>query len=375
MSLAPRPPEPRASPAEARRRRLAGLRAGVPLVGPATVHVDLANRCNTTCVTCWHHSPLLRPEQRPSPATRRQLLPWATFCRLLDDLQALGGLEELILSGMGEPLLHPDAYRMIARAQQQGLAVTLITNLLAAALPELLPLAAAGRLKLLVSVCGVDEASWNLFHRARGPAGFATVLAGLGELRRVGATVHQVQVIQRENCDLLGQMVLFGSQTGAAGVSFKLASLAHGTEVLALDPEQRARLLQQGIPAALQLAAQGGLATDLPAFVTQLGPDPLRCAPIEQVGCHMGYLYARVTVEEKLLYCCDPAIEVGQLGGERSFADLWRSAPYQELRARLRRGEFFPGCARCGKYKQNLKWSHKLAASVAAGPGTGREEG
>ncbi|MDY0060383.1 MAG: radical SAM protein [Myxococcota bacterium] len=375
MSLAADPRGPLASRAETRSRRLAGLRAGVPQVGPATVHVDLANRCNTTCVTCWHHSPLLRPEHRPSPATLRQLLPWATYCRLLDDLQELGGLEELILSGMGEPLLHPDAYQMLARAQQQGLAVTLITNLLAADLARLVPLAAGGRLKLLVSVCGADEASWNLFHRTRGASGFATVRTGLGELRRVGGTVHQVQVILRENCELLPEMVAFGAQTGAAGVSFKLASLAHGTEGLALDPEQRARLLEHGIPEACALADRLGVATDLPAFATQLGPDPLRCAPMEQVGCFMGYLYARVTVDGDLLYCCDPEIVVGRLGPGSSFGALWRSPRYQELRERLGRGEFFPGCARCGKYKQNLKWSHKLAARASAGPVAGGEEG
>ena len=71
-------------PKSSRRARLEGLLEGRPRVGPQTVHFDLANACNTRCTTCWHHSPHLLPEHRPTAAWKRQVLPLAAFRAALD---------------------------------------------------------------------------------------------------------------------------------------------------------------------------------------------------------------------------------------------------------------------------------------------------
>ena len=39
--------------------RLRGLVENRVLTGPETVHLDVTNGCNTNCITCWDHSPLL----------------------------------------------------------------------------------------------------------------------------------------------------------------------------------------------------------------------------------------------------------------------------------------------------------------------------
>lgn len=94
--------------------RLEGLLEGWPRVGPQTVHFDSANACNTRCTTCWHHSPHLLAEHRPTAAWKRQTLGSVEFRAALDDLVALGGLEVVILSGMGDPTLNDDLYGMVA---------------------------------------------------------------------------------------------------------------------------------------------------------------------------------------------------------------------------------------------------------------------
>lgn len=359
---------------ELRRLRREGMLHGVPRIGPQTVHIDIANACNTRCVTCWHHSPLLRPEQRPAPGWVQQRLALSTFLTLLDELAGLGGLEELIISGMGEPFLNPDVYAMVAAALERRLGVTVITNLLTADVPRLLSrVPPGGRLELLVSVCGADEPSWQAFHRHPRPDGFARLLAGLALLRRAGLRPRHVQVIQAENYRLLPQMVRFAASQGAVAVRFKLASLGGGNEVLALRPEQQRELLAETVPAALRLAEELGVATDLPAFASQVQDDPLRTAPIEQVGCFMGHLYARVTVEQELLFCCSTEVSVGRLDAGHGFAALWHGARHQALRDALRAGRFFPGCARCGKYKQNLKWAQRLREGLP--PGLARQTG
>ena len=47
------------APSPAAQMRLDSLADGVVRTGPRTVHIDVSNGCNTDCVTCWDHSPLL----------------------------------------------------------------------------------------------------------------------------------------------------------------------------------------------------------------------------------------------------------------------------------------------------------------------------
>ncbi|MFT7581407.1 MAG: MoaA/NifB/PqqE/SkfB family radical SAM enzyme, partial [Myxococcota bacterium] len=121
-----------------RKQRIAGMLAGKPTLGPGTVHFDIANACNTRCTTCWHHSPFLEAAHRPSALWKKQRLTLAAFERIFDEFVALGGLTNIILSGMGDPTLNPALYAMVERAHAHGVAVTIITNLLRADVPRLL---------------------------------------------------------------------------------------------------------------------------------------------------------------------------------------------------------------------------------------------
>src|SRR5205085_8111245 len=123
-----------------------------------TVHVDIANGCNTNCVTCWDHSPFL---------TQPRDLAWKREKKILDDFKALAGdaaalgATALIISGQGEPFTNPDAYEMLAHAKSLGLHVTFISNVL-----HLDPdrVVALGLDDLLASVNGACEKSYLDFH-------------------------------------------------------------------------------------------------------------------------------------------------------------------------------------------------------------------
>lgn len=364
-SACPPPPTPvtpdRAARA-ARASRIEGLIAGRPQTGPQTVHFDIANACNTRCTTCWHHSPHLTAEHTPTAAWKRRTLPLATFRALMDQLDALGGLEQIVLSGMGDPTLHPDLPAMVELAHARGVGVTIITNLLRADLPRLL--ASPGELHLLASVCGVTEPVWQAFHAHPRPDGFETLLAQLARCRDHGFRPKHVQVINRQNFHQLVAMVDFAARYPAERVNFKLASLARGTEAVALSDAERRHLQDTLIPEAQDRARALGVETDLAAFATQIHPGSHRTAPIEATGCFMGYLYARVTVDLELLYCCNTQVSVGHLGPDVDLGALWSGPRYQAMRDQLRAGRYFAGCDQCGKYKQNLKWSERLRATL-----------
>lgn len=341
-----------------RKERIASMLEGGPRIGPETVHFDIANNCNTRCTTCWHHSPHLQAQFVPSAAWKRQRLTFAAFKPMLDDLLALGGLENIILSGMGDPTLNPELYAMVEYAHGADIAVTIITNLLKADLPRLL--ASDGELDLLTSICGVTQPVWQAFHAHPSPRGFERLVEQLETLAEVGFRPKHVQVINTDNVHELPEMIRFASRFPVKRVNFKLASLARGTQAVALSSEQQQRLVDTWIPQAQAEASRLEITTDLPAFATQVVPGSTRTAPIEETGCFMGYLYGRVTVEGELLYCCNTNVSVGQVTAETPLSEMWDGPRYASLRQHLRAGRYFKGCDQCGKYKQNLKWAARL---------------
>ena len=328
---------------------LAGIDAGVPVTGPETVHLDLVNACNTDCVTCWDHSPLLDAPRSPAWKGRRART--EDVVRLLDDLAELGGLRAVILSGMGEPFLHPGIWDVVAAAKALDLHVTVITNLLLADPERVL---SSGIDQLLVGIHAASRGTYRAFHPSARDGEWEVLLGKLRTLRDAGRRLKQVQVICAVNAHELPEMVALAAETSAESVTFKRASLSGGTERAGLDAAGRARLLADALPLARGAAARLGVATNLDVLERQLRAPGDETTPVGDPGCFMGFAYARVTVDGEVLFCCDPAIRVGSLSGGTRFPDLWKGAEWQRLRDRLRAGASFPGCARCGKYSQNV---------------------
>lgn len=343
---------------QARKRRWQGMAEGRTLVGPQTVHVDLANGCNTNCTTCWDHSPLLATPR--SAAWKRKIFDFERFVALAADLAAMQSVEAVILSGMGDPFVNPFIYDIIAECKRYGWHVTVLTNALLAD-PD--RIAALGVDAMLVSVNGASAASYTAFHPNLRASDFERLKALLARWRTLGVPVKHVQVINRDTAPELVEMVAFAARYGARHVTFKLASLGGGTESCAVTEAQRADLRERLAPEAAATAARLGVATNLDVFARQLEAGGLATTPIEEVGCFMGWHYARITVEGELLYCCAATLRVGHLD-RGPFSAQWFGAPWEAMRARLRNGDYAPACRQCGKFNQNVKLAEKVRAKL-----------
>lgn len=327
---------------------LLGLEQGRVLAGPETLHIDLTNSCNTNCITCWDHSPLL--EIGRDAAWKRRRIGLADLESLLDDVLSLGALRAVILSGMGEPFTHPDVYEMIAAVKRRGLHLTIITNLVAADPARVLELEVD---QLLIGIHAGSERSYRAFHPSFQAGEWKKLHDALGRFRDAGRRFKHVHVISRPNALELEQMVRLGAEYRALAVTFKLASLKDGTEACRIDDDQRRALQTELVPRARELARELGVSTNLDVLFEQLRAGGCATAPIAEIGCFMGYAYSRVTVDGTVLYCCNTEIVVGKLS-EARFAELWDGPRWNALRAKLRRGEYFAGCSQCGKLAQNI---------------------
>lgn len=335
--------------------RLHGMHLGRPLAGPETLHIDITNGCNTNCVTCWDHSPLLNTAR--STLWKKQKVETAAVTDLLNDAAELGGLRAVILSGMGEPFTHPDIYDMIAEVKRRGLNLTIITNLVAADARRVLDL---GVDQLLIGLHAASEPAYRAFHPNFQRDEWQRVLSMLSAFREAGRGFKHVHVICRTNAHELADMVRFGKEYGAEQINFKLASLRDGTERIGITPEQRRQITEVGLPEALAEAERLGVATNLAVFAEQLRAGGEDTAPIDDIGCFMGYAYSRILVDGTVLFCCNAEVKVGSVADGTSLAELWDGPAWNAVRGRMRRGEYFDSCRQCGKFNQNVQLSQRF---------------
>jgi hypothetical protein len=182
----------------------------------------------------------------------------------------------------------------------------------------------------------------------------------LARFRAAGRRYKHVQVICETNAEEIVDMIRLARRYEAGQVNFKLASLREGTEACRITEGQRALLSGELVPAAAQLAAELRIPTNLDVFAAQLAAGGDDTAPIENYGCFMGHVYARVLVDGTVLFCCNTETVVGSLASGARFGELWRGAAWNELRERMRRGDYLASCRQCGKLNQNVKIAEQL---------------
>jgi MoaA/NifB/PqqE/SkfB family radical SAM enzyme len=278
----------------------------------------------------------------------------ALFFRLLDEAVALG-TERVVVAGGGEPFTHPHIEDFLAGVKARGLKLTLITN---GTLCDYDTLKALGVDQVLLNVASATPNTYAAYHPNQPPETFHRLMAG-AEVLRGTTRVNFVQVINALNAHEVVKMVELAHAHGARS-SFKVGDVPKGTERHALSAEQRDDLATVLLPAARARAQALGVRHNLEAYEAALrgekgGPS----------ACFAGYLYARVSVEGRVYFCC-AHLDAGDVA-QRSFAEVWRAPQYQALRARLARGEWFDACKRCGKHDMNYGAERELAQLQAQG--------
>lgn len=369
--------------------RLRGVVEGRLLAGPETLQLNLQDGCNLRCLFCWSHSPL-RP---PLPATQRDRLSDEHLARVLDALPRLQP-GRVVLSGRGEPLLHPGVRPLLAALQRERVPTTIQTNGTAGLTPEELVELGVARLAVNVSAAtaegyarthpGQGELRETLLRRLRTLA----TLRG-SHLARPAPEVRVIAVIQRANIDELVPLVELAAEIGARRVVLKGMELAAGLEPLLLDDVQR-EAARRGLERARRRAAELGVELGAAHLERVLEARPVPPAPAPRAGCagagsgasrftpelergpcYMGWYYLRVTSDGEAMFCCKDK-HMGHLD-ERGLYEIWRSPVYQLLRLAGRDGDAGAGlfdakCRGCSNFERNGEVGQRVTAHGASKP-------
>jgi molybdenum cofactor biosynthesis enzyme MoaA len=154
------------------------------LPAPVSVKLELTNVCNHDCHFCAYR----RIVQDPAI---RDMLPTELALDLVDDL-AVGGVEGLMLTGGGEPLVHPGIGSVIERCGERGLQVGLITN--GARLGRLADALVGGLRWIRFSINGGDAATYAEVH-GTGAAAWCEVWQQVERVARLGSVEPGVSIV------------------------------------------------------------------------------------------------------------------------------------------------------------------------------------
>ena len=324
----------------------------VPL--PHFVQIEPVGQCNLACRMC----PVTLREDG-GPGKPPAFMPFETFTRLVDQLP---DLTELHLQGLGEPLLHPRFFDMVAYAAARGIEVSTNTNLTALSPRRAEQSVRSGLARMHMSL---DAADPEAYEYIRVGARFDRVLRNLELLvdakRRCGALFPElrlVAVLMRRTLDGLPALVRFAHEHGVAVLSVQ--HLAHDfTEstlpakyapmrefvdaetVLQVDPSHVAGVFAQ----ASALAGELGVELRLPRISNQGKP---------RRGCDWPWRGAYVAYSGQAMPCCMVAtpdrVNFGNMardGVER----IWDNDAYNDFRERLASEAPPEICSGCAVYR------------------------
>jgi MoaA/NifB/PqqE/SkfB family radical SAM enzyme len=170
---------------------------------PRFVQIEPVGQCNLRCQMC----PILFREDGP-PHGPPAFMDYATFTRMVDGFP---GLEELQLQGLGEPMMHPRFFDMVAYAAGRGVKVGTNSNLTLLTEKRAGLCVTSGLGDLHISIDGATAATYE---RIRVRARFDRVIRNVGRLqdarRRLASPtprLRMVVVAMRQNLHEFADLV------------------------------------------------------------------------------------------------------------------------------------------------------------------------
>ncbi len=121
-----------------------------------SAQIEITNKCNLACVHCFNNS----GNPYPDELTTKEIL------SLLDVLSSLG-VHHITLTG-GEPLLHPDLFKIVEHARKEPMSVDIFTNATLITEDTIKKFKKVGINRFNISIDSVDETIHDSFRGKKG---------------------------------------------------------------------------------------------------------------------------------------------------------------------------------------------------------------
>lgn len=337
--------------------------------GPRSIALLLSAECNSRCIMCWFHSPLLGVKNEPAgsprqPHSSRNLFMDYELCEAIIRETHEMGTARVILGGWGSPGLHPQIERILSLLVGLEMAPYLITNGLAideqrarawAQLP----------VHFRFSMHAGDPETWLRIHSGGSLKQYELLEKVIRLLASGGrARVSIMHAIQKDNFRRMREMVEHAHRLGVGQVLF-LPVQAEGiiASSVLLSEEEEGVELPQELDRALKRAEELGLHTNLAEYIATRRFIRNGVADTSglyrRIPCYVGWVYSEFHIDGSMRPCEYSSVELGK-AGQQEIRKMWFSPTYERFR---REGRDLPlrdtevtgcNCGKCTMAKFNL---------------------
>ncbi|MCG8416990.1 MAG: glycosyltransferase [Proteobacteria bacterium] len=331
--------------------------------GPWRITFDTnPDTCNLQCIMCEEHSPHSHLQsQRKAEGRRRRIMPFDMIERVVADA-ARHGLEEIIPSTMGEPLLYEHFEKILELCVRHGVKLNLTTN---GTFPRLGARTWAER---IVPVTSDVKISWN----GATPATHESIMRGsrwdqvLDNVRTFIAVRDNHAAGGGNRCRVTFQLTFLESNVGELADMVRLAIdlgvdrlkghhlWAHFDQIRGQSMRRSKAAIRrwnQAVLDAREAAAERALPDGSHLLLDNIFP--LDDDAIEDLApggpCPFLGQEAWVSAQGRFDPCCAPDAQrrtLGEFGNlhEQGFMDIWNGSAYRELTSTYRNRSLCLGC-------------------------------
>lgn len=316
---------------------------------PQGVQIEPTNRCNQKCVMCARNAGLDVPVGD---------LSLENFKKIMGQLP---GVRNLLLNGLGEPLLNKDLPEMIKFASSRGVAVSINSN--CALIDDSLAVKLVDSGLRLVKI-SMDSADADTYRSIRG-ADMAPSINGIKALvkarKEKNSRLPELwfnSIIMKQNYrDLIGILKL-GESLGVDLVRFKPVNVfdLHQNENFLTERDELKKTIKETMEAAKGIKIGHNLAKLLSDF-------DIYYRPKEKIPCYSPWTELYIQHYGGVRLCCEFYSGKYDIGNmlEESFESVWNGPRMRQIRRQFKKGETnFPVCRNCNRFQKNILIHRKI---------------
>ena len=317
--------------------------------GPRIAALILSRRCNSKCVMCWYHSPLLGNEVDETESDPIELMDYDLCEKILRQLRALGTYR-IIMGGHGEPTLHPQFDRLLDLLIDLRMSPYAISNGLTLDRSRAASWAKK-KASFRFSMHAGDVETWLRIHPECTAAQFDAVARGIKRMADSGvANVATMHAIQRANFRHMRAMIEHARDLGVHDVQFFPVRTDDHLPQVILETDEEREVLRE-LRWCDRYAKKHRIATNIEAYLASnrfIHGGRLRTRQLYgKIPCYIGWTYIEFDIDGRIRPCENAEKTMGHAGAD-DLRDVWNSAHYRAFRREAiaipRTDKYVQGC-------------------------------
>lgn len=303
--------------------------------GPDIVQIDLTDRCNSRCLMCWNHSPLIKHHKN---TTVNELD--SSFLKYFINDIAKAGTKEIIFSGGGEPFLYPLIWEVLEFTQNLNLTFRINTNFTLLSKEDIARLLSLDNLtSLTVSIWAGNAELYSKIHNRDRDVFYKVKdnLRFLNDRKSKDLEVKIYSVINNMNYLELRSLLNLAVEVRCDAVEFGTSDIIpEVTDPLLLNGEQLAFLRKDFINLIKEFKNGKIRIINKNIFLKRISNPGARFGEydtlIDKSPCYAGWTFLRLRANGDFNSCLKShRIPIGNIY-QKNFALVWNNAQQQEFR-------------------------------------------